>query len=93
MIYFKVEELGNSDISEYDYDWELVYTSFHKDISSNAPGALGNFVTIIQYVNANLMQDIFTGCSVIGILHLLSQTPIDWYFKKQITIENASHGL
>ena len=33
-----------------------------------------------------------TGCSVTGILHLINQTPIDWYSKKQATIETATYG-
>ena len=27
-----------------------------------------------------------------GILHLLNQTPIDWYAKKQATVETATYG-
>ena len=33
-----------------------------------------------------------TGRSVMGILHLVNQTPIDWFSKKQATIETATHG-
>jgi hypothetical protein len=33
-----------------------------------------------------------TGHSVTGILHLMNKTPIDWYSKKQATIETATYG-
>ena len=38
------------------------------------------------------MHNILTGRSVTGILHLLNQTPIDWYSKKQATVETATYG-
>ncbi len=44
------------------------------------------------YVNANLYHDMLTGRSVTGILHLLNQTPIDWYSKKMATVETATYG-
>ena len=53
---------------------------------------LGNFVTLTHYVDANLMHDILTGHSVTGVLHLLNQTPIDWYSMKQATVETATYG-
>jgi hypothetical protein len=49
-------------------------------------------VTLSHYVDANLMHDIATGRSVTGILHLLNKTPIDWYSKKQATVETARYG-
>ena len=30
--------------------------------------------------------------SVTGILHLINKTPLDWYSKKQSTIETATYG-
>ena len=45
-----------------------------------------------QYVDANLYHDWTTGRSVTGILHLINQTPIDWYSKKQSTVETATYG-
>ena len=78
MIRFRVGEPDFSDIPEYEHSWESVYTLVHEDIPSDAPEPLGNFVTMTHYVDANLMHDILTGCSVTGVLHLLNQTPIDW---------------
>jgi hypothetical protein len=58
----------------------------------DAPEPLGNYVTLTHYVDANLMHDVATGRSVTGILHLVNKTPIEWYSKKQATIETATHG-
>ena len=33
-----------------------------------------------------------TGRSVSGILHLINQTPFEWYSKKQSTVETATYG-
>ena len=38
------------------------------------------------------MHDMVTGRSVTGILHLLNKTPLDWYSKKQATVETATYG-
>ena len=33
-----------------------------------------------------------TGRAVTGILHLLNGTPIDWFSKRQATVETATYG-
>ena len=60
--------------------------------ATDAPPPLGNHVTMTHYVDANLMHDVITGRSVTGILHLANKTPIDWYSKKQSTVETATYG-
>jgi len=56
------------------------------------PTPLGRFLTLTHYVDANLYHDLITGRSVTGILHLANKTPIDWYSKKQATVETATYG-
>ena len=43
-------------------------------------------------MDANLYHDQLTGRSVTGIIHLINQTPIDWFSKKQATVETATYG-
>lgn len=43
-------------------------------------------------MDANLFHDKLTGCSVTSILTLTNQTVMDWYSKKQATIETATYG-
>jgi hypothetical protein len=57
-----------------------------------APKPLGKYVTLSHYVDANLMHDVMTGKSVTGILHLINKTPLDWYSKKQATVETVTYG-
>ena len=90
----RTEEPDYSDLPEQDFDWsKSVYGGDLKElIPEDAPEPLGKFVTLTHYVDANLMHDMMTGKSVTGILHLLNKTPIDWYSKKQATVETATYG-
>jgi hypothetical protein len=56
------------------------------------PIPLGKPVVLTHFVDANLYHDWITGRSVTGILSLVNQTPIDWYSKKQSTVEMATYG-
>jgi hypothetical protein len=64
--------------------WELV--------PHNVPSALGEAVVLTTYVNATLYHDMITVCTVTGILHLVNQTPFEWFLKQQATIETATYG-
>ena len=44
------------------------------------------------YVDANLYHDMLSGRLVTGILHFLNQTPVEWFSKKQATVETATYG-
>ena len=44
------------------------------------------------FVDANLYHDLVNGRSDTGILHLFNKTVIDWYSKKQSTVETATYG-
>ena len=64
------------------YDWSnSVYTGAIEMTPEDAPTPLGIPVITIHYVDANLYHDMLTGRSVTGILHLINQTPIDFYSK------------
>jgi hypothetical protein len=84
------------DFSEYqspEYDWaSSVYGDVKEVLPNDAPEAKGKYVTLSHYFDANLYHDMVTGRSVTGILHFLNQTPIDWYSKKQATVETATFG-
>jgi hypothetical protein len=44
------------------------------------------------FVDANLYHDLVTGKSVSSILQLFNKTVMDWYSKKQGTVETATYG-
>jgi len=89
----RVEEPDYSDLPETQYDWSSsVYGNIKEEVPDNAPKPLGKPVVMTSYVDANLYHDYSTGRAVTGILHFYNQTPIDWYTKKQATVESATYG-
>ncbi len=79
------------------YNWSHTVYAGAKELllpcTEDAPIPLGNPMFLhTAYLDANLHHDILTGRSVSGILHMFNKTPIDWYSKKQSTIETATYG-
>jgi hypothetical protein len=93
VIRIRVDEPDLSGLAEQDFDWSnSVYGDVKEIIASDKPEALGNCVTLVHYYDANLYHDLTTGRSVTGVLHLFNKTPIEWYSKKQATVETATYG-
>ena len=44
------------------------------------------------FLYANFLHDIVTGKSVTAVLQFINTTPIDWYLKRQATVETATYG-
>jgi len=92
-IRFRTEEPDLSDVPVMEFDWaKSVYGDVKEILPHDAPEPLGKHVVSVHYVDANLMHCMATGKSVTGILHFLNKTPIDWYSKKQATVETATYG-
>ena len=64
----------------------------HGDIPNGVPLPKGNLVRATTFVDANIVQCKVTGYAATGMLHLLNQTPVDWFSNKQATVETATHG-
>jgi hypothetical protein len=89
----RTEEPDYSDMSPTEYDWSRsVYGNVKEELPRDAPKPLGKPVVLTSYVDANLYHDMTTGRSVTGVLHFINQTPIEWYSKKQATVETATYG-
>ena len=43
-------------------------------------------------LDTNLNHCLATGKSLTGCLHFVDRTPVDWYSKKQATVETATNG-
>jgi hypothetical protein len=56
------------------------------------PDPLGKMVSTTTFCDANLYHDVVTGRSMTGILHMVNQTPIDWFSKRQLTVATATYG-
>ncbi|HEY9709842.1 MAG TPA: hypothetical protein V6D48_16675, partial [Oculatellaceae cyanobacterium] len=91
-IRFCTHEPDYNNLPTKEYDWFSTYGEITEILPENVPEPLGKPVTLTHYVDANLFHDAFTGRSVTGTLHMLNATPIDWYTKKQATVETATYG-
>jgi hypothetical protein len=81
------------ELPEQNFDkCHSVYGQVEELLPKDAPKPLGKAVTTITYTDANLYHDMLTGRSVTGILHLCNQTLVDWYSKRQATVESATFG-
>jgi hypothetical protein len=83
------------DYSKYTYEksnWGNIYHPCFEEVPTNAPVPKGNVVRTTTFVDANLLHDLITGRSCTGIIHMLNKTPIDWFSKRQATVETATYG-
>lgn len=69
-----------------------VYGTPKEEVPHDAPKPLGRYVQTVSYVDANLLHCLLTGRSVTATLHFLNATPVDWFSKKQATVETATYG-
>jgi hypothetical protein len=82
-----------SDYQDPEYNWSSsVYGDVKEIIPMDIPEPKGKYVTLSHYFDANLYHNMVTGRSITAILHFLNQTPMDWYSKKQATVETATFG-
>jgi hypothetical protein len=82
-----------SDYQDVEYNWSSsVYGDVKEIIPMEIPEPKGKYVTLSHYFDANLYHDMVTGRSVTAILHFLNQTLMDWYSKRQATVETATFG-
>ena len=76
-----------------EYDWSRpVYAGAREEKPHDLPNPLGKSVTSTHYVHANLHHDLVTGKAVTPTLHFVSASPVQWYSKRQITVETATFG-
>jgi hypothetical protein len=82
-----------SDLQQAHYDWaRTVYGIVKEEAPCDAPKPLGKPVILTSYVDATLYHDMITGQSVSAVLHFINQTPVEWFSKKQPTVETAMYG-
>jgi hypothetical protein len=89
---FNVREPDYDNFKEPDVDWTYsVYGKCQEAIPVDMPEAKGNCLVMTCFVDANLMHDYVTGRSATGILHMLSFTFVDWFSKRQDTVETVTY--
>ena len=92
-IRYRTKEPNYSHLPEQEHDWSrTVYGNVKEEILKDIPKLLGSRVTTATFLDANLHHDIVTGRSVTAVLLFINTTPIDWYSKRQVTVETAMYG-
>ena len=75
------------------FDWTYsVYGNVQEILPDDMPDPLGKAVITATTMDANLDHCLATGKSLTGCLPFVNKTPIDWYSKKQATVETATYG-
>ena len=95
VLWVQTAEPDYSRILDHEYDWERsVYGDVSEIIPPDVPTPpLGKDITLTHYFDANLYYDMLAaGHSVTGILHLFNKMPIEWFSKKQATVETATYA-
>lgn len=49
-------------------------------------------MVITTFVDAHLYHDFLARRSVTSVLHFVKQTPINWFLKKQATVQTGTYG-
>ena len=74
-------------------DWkESIYGEVEEEIPPKAPKPLGNPVCMTCFVDANHAGEYSTRRSQTGFIIYLNNAPIDWYSKRQNTVESSTFG-
>ena len=89
----RTEEPDYTYLPDMKHDWSYtVYGNIQEIIPHDCPKPLGKSVTTTTTLDANLLHCMATGASLSACLHFCNQTPTDWHFKKQATVETATYG-
>ena len=92
-IMFRSDQPEYSFLPDQDFDWTYsVYGYVQEILPDYMPEPLGEAVIITTSMNANMNHCLATGKSLTGCLHFVNKTPVDWYSKKQATVETAIYG-
>ena len=91
--WFRTDQPDYSFLPEQDFDWTYsVYGDVHEIIPDDTPEPLGKAVVPTTTMDANFNHCLATGKSLAGCLQFVNKTPVDWYSKKQATVETATNG-
>ena len=82
-----------SIVTPIEHDWaSTVYGKVKEELPPDMPPPKGKAVRTSHYQDANLYHDLVTGRAMSGVLHLVNQTPVASFCKKQQTVETATYG-
>ena len=70
------------------YEWKDFYPNAQEMMTRHMPEALGNYVVIKAYVDANHAGNVENGRSHSGIIIYVNNAPVIWYSKQHNTVES-----
>ena len=92
-IKFRTDQTDYYFLPHQDFDWTYcVYGNVQEIVPDDMPDHLGEAVTTTKTMDANLNHCLASGKSLTGSLHFINKTLVDWYSKKQATVETATYG-
>ena len=92
-ITFRTDQPDYSFLPDPDFDWTYcVYGNVQESLPNDMPDPLSEAMTTATSMDANLNHCLATGKSLTGCLHFVNKTPVDWYSKKQATVQTAPYG-
>ena len=92
-IRFRTNQPDYPFLPDQDFDWTYcVYGNVQEILPDDMPDPLGQAVITTTTMDANLNHCLATGKSLTGSLHFVNKTPVDWYSKKQATVETATYA-
>ena len=81
-----------SGLSNLAHSWkESFYSKFKKVLPTNILESQEKHIITVSYYNTNSYYNVITRCSVTSTLYFMNKTSIEWYSKKQTTIEIATY--
>ena len=92
-IRFRTDQPDYSFLPDQDFDWTYsVYGDVHEMLPDNMPEPLDKAIVTTTTMDANLNHCLATGKSLTVCLHYVNKSPVDWYSKKQVTVETVTYG-
>ena len=77
---------------EPNADWNSFYPDAKEEIPPDCPEPLGKSVQMTAFVDSDHAGDLVTRRSRTGILIFLNRAPVNWYSKKQTSVETSTFG-
>ena len=92
-IRFRTDQPGYSFLPDQDFDRTYsVYDDVHEILPDDMPEPHHKAVVTTVTMDANLNHCLATCKSLTGCLYFVNKTSVDWYSKKQATVETATYG-
>ena len=96
--HMKRQILCNTEEPEFDkakmvkHYWSELYPDAKEEYLPDMPTPKGKSLKITTYFDADHAHDLETRRLVTGVVILLNKTPIQWYSKRQATVESSTYG-